>query len=96
MKTRNIAIVILDEGHAVTSVRIMDNVTLDWFKLYPVEMPKYLEERIALLRLGTVNKATDISGLGKWFSETEMHIPMTYDEYYDLKNKDADDSREES
>ena len=61
-------------------------MTFDWFKLYPVEIPKYLEERIALLKLCTVNKALDVSGLGKWFSETEMHIPLSYDEWYDLKH----------
>lgn len=73
-------------------VDLLDNSTLRVTPLGHKQMPDYIEERIALLRMCDVNKTAKGETIGRRTSDTQMLVYLSYDEYIELINLKSKES----
>jgi hypothetical protein len=77
-------VVLFDEWKLVD---VMDNYTflIERFSK-DIQLPDYMNERIALLRMCDINKQAKGESIGRRTSETAMLVYLSHEEYNDLIN----------
>lgn len=82
-----VARVVLTDDGGWHHIDILNNYSLVIDTLFHgVQVPDYVEERIALLRLCEVNKRKKGEKLGRRTSDGVLVMYLSYDEYVELKN----------
>jgi hypothetical protein len=77
-------VVLFDEWKLVD---VMDNYTFLIARfLKDMQVPDYMNERIALLRMCDINKQAKGESIGRRTSDTAMLVYLNYDEYTELIN----------
>ena len=84
MTTPYISMVHLDEDGNVTRVIAMSNTSLDTFDVPLEDVPEYLAERIALLKMCDVNLDKRGEAIGRRFNSLTLYVYLTYDELKQL------------
>ena len=89
MRVKNpyVARVVLTDDGGWHHIDILNNYSFVIDTLfYGAQVPDYVEERIALLRMCDVNKRKKGETLGRKTNEGILVMYLSYDEYVELKN----------
>jgi len=65
-------------------VNVLDNVTIKTQDMEGEQVPMWLRERVAMLRMCNVNREEKGEGIGRKFTDHMLYVYLTYDEYKEL------------
>lgn len=81
-----VRVVLTDDG-GWHHIDVMNNYSFVIYTLFHgTQVPDYVEERIALLRLCEINKRKKGDRLGRKTGDGSLVMYLSYDEYVELKN----------
>ena len=84
--------VTIDRSGDVSEIGMLNNKTFDGYRLPDVsELPEFVAERIALLKLTDVNKEEKGESIGRRLSPFQLVVYLSYDEFNLLKRKSANE-----
>lgn len=86
---RYVAIAHVWNNGDIEYVNVLDNSNLHSSDLEGEDVPDWLAERVALLRLCEVNRDQRGENIGRKFTDNMLYVYLTYDEYQELLNKIA-------
>ena len=81
MALRFMAIAHVWSNGDIEYVNLLDNGSLTTVYMEGAQVPPWLRERVALLRLCDVNKDTKGESHGRKFTEHKLYVYLTYDEH---------------
>lgn len=81
---RYIAIAHVWDNGDIEYVNLLDNGAVRTDDMEGDQVPQWLAERVALLRLCDVDRDTKGEGIGRKFNDHILYVYLTYDEYKDL------------
>jgi hypothetical protein len=87
MAQRYVLSVALTEDGVVAKVRAHDNEALVSFNVRLSKAPEFVAERIALLKLTTVNKTGKEGPLGFKLNDYDLTVFITHDEFNQLRGE---------
>jgi hypothetical protein len=84
---RYVAIAHVRNNGDIEYANVLDNSNLYNSDLEGADVPDWLAERVALLRLCEVNRDQRGETIGRKFTDNMMYVYLTYDEYQELSDK---------
>jgi hypothetical protein len=82
----------LNKSGDVVEIGMLNNRTFEGYQLPDVsELPEFVAERIALLKLTEVNKTGKGESIGRKLSPFQLVVYLSYDEFNLLKRKSANE-----
>lgn len=65
-------------------VNLLDNASLSTTDMEGAQVPTWVKERVALLRMCDVNRNEKGEGIGRKFTDHMIYVYLTYDEHKEL------------
>ena len=84
MGTRYMAIAHVWSDGDIEYVNVLDNVVIKTTDMEGGQVPMWLKERVAMLRMCDVNRDEKGASIGRKFTEHMLYVYLTYDEYNEL------------
>lgn len=84
MPIRYIVIAHVWSNGDIEYVNVIDNVTIKTQDMEGEQVPAWLKERVALLRLCDVNRDEKGEFIGRKFNDHMLYVYLSYDEYNEL------------
>ena len=84
MGIRYIAIAHVWNNGDIEYVNVIDNAAIASTDMEGDQVPQWLAERVALLRMCDINRDPKGEGIGRKFNDNMLYVYLTYDEYKDL------------
>ena len=84
LATPYLAVAYLGEGGEADKITVMSNIAITVYDLPLNEVPEYLAERIALLKMCNVNKEKIGESIGRKFNESTIYVYLSWDEHKSL------------
>lgn len=87
MGIRHMAIVHVWSNGDIEYINVLDNASLTTFDMEGVDVPTWLKERVAMLRMCDVNLNDKGEGIGRKFTDHMIYVYLTYDEHKELNEQ---------
>lgn len=87
MSIRYMAIAHVWNNGDIEYVNLLDNAAIRTKDIEREQVPTWLQERVAMLRMCDVNRDPKGDGIGRKFTDNMLYVYLTYDEYNELMDQ---------